>query len=126
MGLAGAAAGIALHYAYYNFCKRHGTIRCTPEVGMSEYLQNLRDAVSALQGCGRSHASTGRVIEFYEGQKVSGGATLRLSTLSGHPIASEAFAWAFDNGTEPQYVAVLKIPPINNLSDAAAMAAKVF
>ena len=23
-------AAIALHYAYYNFCKTHGTIRCTP------------------------------------------------------------------------------------------------
>jgi IS1 family transposase len=23
-------AAIALHYAYYNFCKTHGTLRCTP------------------------------------------------------------------------------------------------
>lgn len=23
-------AAVALHYAYYNFCKRHGSLRCTP------------------------------------------------------------------------------------------------
>ncbi len=88
---------------------------------MSEYLDNLRDAVSALHGCGCSHASTSRVIEFYDGQKVFDG-DIETFTLSGHPIASEAFAWAFHNGIEPQYLAVLKAPPISDPSDAVRAA----
>lgn len=88
---------------------------------MSEYLQNLREAVTALHGCDCLHASTSRVVEFYEGRKVFDG-DIETFTLSSHPTASEAFAWAFHNGTEPQYVAVLKVPPINGPSDAVRAA----
>lgn len=90
---------------------------------MSEYLDNLRDAVSALHGCGCSHASTGRVIEFWQDSKVFDG-NVETFTLTDHPKASEAFAWAFHNGTEPQYVAVLAIPPIETPSDAVRAAIK--
>lgn len=94
---------------------------------MSEYLQNLRDAVAALHGCDCSHSGTSRVVEFYEGRKVFDGEVETFS-LEAHPEASEAFAWAFDNGSEPQYVAVLKLPPINDPSDAirAAIASGAF
>ncbi len=94
---------------------------------ISRYLTNLRDAVSALHGCDCSHSGTSHVIEFYEGQKVFEG-DIETFTLSGHALASEAFAWAFDNGTEPQYIAVLKVPPIHDPSDAvrAAIASGAF
>jgi hypothetical protein len=94
---------------------------------VSEYIDTLREAVTALHGCGCSHVATSRVIEFYEGQKVFEG-YVETFTLSGHPKASEAFAWAFHNGQEPQYVAVLKVPPINDPSDAvrAAIAGGLF
>jgi hypothetical protein len=94
---------------------------------ISRYLTDLRDAVTALHGCNCSHSGTSRVVEFYEGQKVFDG-DIETFTLSGHPKASEAFAWAFDNGTEPQYIAVLNIPPINDPSDAvrAAIASRAF
>lgn len=94
---------------------------------MSAYIHNLTEAVAALHGCDCSHSSTSRVVEFYEGQKVFDG-NIEAFTLSGHPEATEAFAWAFHNGTEPQYVAVLKIPPINDPSDAvrAAIASGAF
>lgn len=31
-------AAVALHYAYYNLCKRHGSLRCTPaqEAGIED------------------------------------------------------------------------------------------
>jgi len=88
---------------------------------VSEYLDNLRDAVSALHGCDCSHSVTSFVVEFYEGRKVFEG-NVETFTLSGHPRASEAFAWAFDDKGEPRYLAVLKIPPINDPSDAVRAA----
>ena len=88
---------------------------------MSEYLQNLREAVTALHGCDCVHSGTSRVVEFWEGQKVFDGPVETFS-LSEHPQTSEAFAWAYDNGTEPQYVAILRIPPINDPSDAVRAA----
>ena len=94
---------------------------------MSRYLQNLKEAVTALHGCDCAHSDSARVIEQYEGKTVFDG-NVETFTLTGHPKASEAFAWAFHNGTEPQYVAVLKVPPVNDPSDAvrAAIAAKAF
>lgn len=94
---------------------------------MSEYIRNLRDAVAALHGCDCSHSGTSRVVEFFDGRKVFDG-NVETFALSGHPKASESFAWAFHNGTEPQYVAVLKISPINDPSDAvrAAIASGAF
>ena len=94
---------------------------------MSEYLQNLKEAVTALHGCDCEHSGTSRVIEFWQGEKVFDG-DVETFTLSAHPKASEAFAWAFHNGAEPQYIAVLNVPPINDPSDAvrAAIASGVF
>lgn len=88
---------------------------------MSEYIQNLKEAVTALHGCDCVHSGTSRVVEFWRGEKVFDGA-VETFTLSGHPKASEAFAWAFHNGTEPQYVAVLRFAPINDPSDAVRAA----
>jgi hypothetical protein len=88
---------------------------------MSEYLQNLKEAVTALHGCDCSHSDTTRVIEQFEGETVFGG-DIETFALSGHPKASEAFAWAFHNGTEPQYIAVLKLPPITDPGDAVRAA----
>ena len=88
---------------------------------MSEYLDNLRDAIAALHGCDCSHSGTSLVVEFYEGRKVFEG-NVETFTLSGHPKASEAYAWAFHNGVEPQYIAVLKLPPIQDPSDAVRVA----
>lgn len=88
---------------------------------VSQYIQNLTEAVTALHGCDCAHSGSSRVIEFYEGQKVFDG-DVETFTLSGHKKATEAFAWAYHNGTEPQYVAVLKRPPINDPSDAVRTA----
>lgn len=94
---------------------------------MSNYLKNLTQAVSALHGCDCSHSNTLRVVEQFAGKTVFDG-DVETFALSGHPKANEAFAWAFDNGSEPEYDAVLKVPPINDPSDAvrAAIASGAF
>jgi IS1 family transposase len=45
-------AAIALHYAYYNFCKRHSTIRCTPamEAGIESSQWTVADIVEMTEG----------------------------------------------------------------------------
>lgn len=93
----------------------------------SEYLENLRQAVSALHGCEASWRETSTVIEFFGNKKVFEG-PIESFQLTGHPECTEAFAWAFDNGTEPQYVAVLNQGPIMTPSDAvrAAIASGAF
>lgn len=43
-------AAIALHYAYYNLCKRHQTIRCTPaqEAGIEDSRWTVADLVETV------------------------------------------------------------------------------
>jgi len=45
-------AAISLHYAYYNFCKRHQTIRCTPamEAGIEKSQWTVADLVETIEG----------------------------------------------------------------------------
>jgi len=42
-------AAIALHVAYYNFCRLHGSIRVTPamEAGIADHMWNLRELLDA-------------------------------------------------------------------------------
>lgn len=42
-------AAVALHFAYYNFVKRHNTLRCTPAMaaGIERGFWNVRDLVEA-------------------------------------------------------------------------------
>ena len=42
--------------------------------------------------------------------------------LQGHERATQAFAWAWQGEEEPNYIAVLNIPPINDPSDAVKAA----
>ena len=42
-------AAIALHLAYYNFVKTHGSLRCTPamEAGITDHVWSLAELVAA-------------------------------------------------------------------------------
>jgi len=42
-------AALALYFAYYNFCRIHSSIRCTPamESGLTEHVWTLRDLLAA-------------------------------------------------------------------------------
>lgn len=45
-------AAVALNFAYYNFCKMHGTIRCTPamQAGIEQSQWTVADL---LERCGK-------------------------------------------------------------------------
>lgn len=64
-----------------------------------------------MHGCDCEHSDTSRVVEMFEGRVVFDGRR-RDVALSAHPQASLAFAWAFQDGKEPRYLAVLNVPPI--------------
>lgn len=42
-------AALALYFAYYNFCRIHSSIRCTPamETGITKHVWELRDLLAA-------------------------------------------------------------------------------
>jgi IS1 family transposase len=42
-------AALALYFAYYNFCRIHSSIRCTPamEAGVTKHIWELRDLIAA-------------------------------------------------------------------------------
>ena len=45
-------AAIGLHYAYYNFCKKHGTVKTTPAVaaGIEKSAWTVADLVESIEG----------------------------------------------------------------------------
>jgi len=47
--LANLKAAIALHFAYYNFCRIHQTLRVTPamEAGLTDHVWELKELLAA-------------------------------------------------------------------------------
>ena len=87
----------------------------------SEYLKNLKDAITAMHGCDCVHISSMKVIEDYEAERVWEG-DVEIFDLVSHPQATQAFAWAWEEDNEPKYIAVLNISPVNDASDAVRAA----
>lgn len=44
-------AAVALHFAYYNFCRIHGTLRVTPamEAGITDHVWKVEDLLSEVK-----------------------------------------------------------------------------
>jgi hypothetical protein len=44
----GISAAIALHFAYYNFCQIHGSLRVTPalEAGITDHVWKVADLLA--------------------------------------------------------------------------------
>jgi hypothetical protein len=92
----------------------------------SAYLDNLKRAVEAMHGCQCSHETSGLVHEMMDGKTVWRG-MVETYALTGHPKATKAFAWGWeDDDDEIRYVAVLNVPPISSPREAvqAAIASK--
>ena len=78
----------------------------------ADHLTNLTEAVAALHGCHCTHSGTAQVHEMMNGRTVWKGEVEKF-TLDGHPKASVAYAWSYeDDDGETRYVAVLELPPI--------------
>ena len=85
-------------------------------------LTDLKDAVEAMHECGGSHVSTAKVQEVFE-HEVAWQGEVEVFELTDHPKADTAYAWSYeDDDGETQYVAVLKIPPVETPSDAVRAA----
>lgn len=87
---------------------------------MSEYLQNLKEAVAAMHGCDCSHSGTSKYIDRSEGVFID--LEVEEFDLVGHAQASRAFAWAWDDDGEIRYIAILNVPPINSPAEAVMAA----
>ena len=79
-------AAVGLHFAYYNFVKRHNTLRCTPAMaagvaqallerrrfggggGMS-HIEELRDAIHKLHGAKATHRESVPVKEVFKARR---------------------------------------------------------
>lgn len=89
---------------------------------MTDYLRDLSEAVSALHDCQCSHVKTSHVHEMMDGETVWQG-DVEIFTLTGHPKATQAFAWSWeDDAGEEQFIAVLNVPPINSPREAVQAA----
>lgn len=89
---------------------------------MTDYIKDLSEAVAALHGCHCSHLQTAHVHEMMDGQTVWQG-EVETFDLTGHPKASKAFAWSWeDDAGEDHFVAVLNVPPINSPREAVQAA----
>jgi hypothetical protein len=89
---------------------------------VSEYIQQLRDAILKTHGVESTHIESVPVKETHKGQTVWEGA-VEVFQLWRHPKADYAYAWA--HGTDDgrlRHVAVLKVHPIQSASDAVRAA----
>ena len=83
-------------------------------------MDQLQGELASLHGCDCTHTGTNRVVEFH-GEEVFVG-DVETFALSGHPEASETFAWVAGDGGEKRCVSVLKLPPVRTPSDAVRLA----
>lgn len=82
----------------------------------SEYIKELHDVILRLHGAESTYLRSVLVTEKLQGRIVWDG-TVEVFKLQGHPVASRAYAWAFDAETPKphrEYVAVLRVAPVTS------------
>ena len=95
---------------------------------MSNYIEELAQAITAMHECGCSHFGTEKVIEKHQGDVVWEG-VVEVYQLTDHPEAKIAYGWGWeDDAGEIQYIGILKAKHIESASDAvkAAIASRQF
>ena len=90
----------------------------------SELLSDIQRAVERAGECKAEHVESLAVVEMFRGKTAWQG-VVESSRLIGHPKAKRAYGWAYQDGEETRYVAVLEIPPVDSANTAvrAAIAA---
>ena len=112
-------AAVSLNFAYYNFCKIHGAIRCTPAmaagvessqwsvaelsnvVANKQYIERLQMALNHLHGCEFNWAEAVPVHEVFRGQTVWRG-IVEVFDLTGIPKAKRAYGWSHKDRPKDQ------------------------
>lgn len=89
---------------------------------MSDYIDNLGKAITAMHECRCSHFGTEKIKEEHGGQAVWEG-DVEIFQLEGHPKANVAYGWGWsDDKNEIQYIGILNVPPIDSAADAVKAA----
>ena len=89
--------------------------------GVSDRVECIRQAVEAMHKCRATYQCSFPVTEMFETTKVWGGFVDSFA-LSGHPQAKRCYAWSYVDDDQPQYVAVLELPPVNSAKSAVTAA----
>jgi hypothetical protein len=90
----------------------HSGPRCRSDPSMTADIDQLRDAIRRLHGCGSTHIRSVPVTETFQGVAWDG--PVEVFRVFGHSCASICYAWLHEGqgGTRP--IAVLEIPPVNS------------
>jgi hypothetical protein len=88
---------------------------------MADYIESLTKAVRAMHGFPCRRLRTSHVHEMLDGKTVWQG-SVETFTIEGHPKATEAYAWGWDDDGEVRYIAVLNVLPINSPREAVQAA----
>jgi hypothetical protein len=88
---------------------------------VSERIDRIKDAVEVIHGCKARHVASEPVIELFR-DEVAWDGIVETFELTGHPRAKRCHAWSYDEKGEPQYVAVLEIPPVDSAETAVKIA----
>ena len=79
-----------------------------------KYIQALRDTIRHMHGCASRYIETVPVNEEFKGQTAWKG-DVEVFDLAGHPKARRCYAWGYRDDTGKwQYVAVLRVPPVES------------
>jgi hypothetical protein len=91
---------------------------------MNDILKLIQQAVERTAECPAAHVESIPVLETFRGKTVWEG-VVEAFVLTGHPKAKRAYGWAYQDGEETRYVAVLEVPPVDSPNTAvrAAIAA---
>jgi hypothetical protein len=91
----------------------------------ADLIQNLTRAIERASECKAGHLESVAVVEMFR-EKVTWEGMVEVFVLAGHPKATRAYGWAYQDGRETRYIAVLELPPVDSANTAvqAAIAAK--
>jgi hypothetical protein len=95
---------------------------------MSEYIDNLSKAITAMHECRCSHFGTEEIKEEHDG-KILWEGDVEIFQIEGHADANVAYGWGWEDGDkEIQYIGILRVLPIESPADAvkAAIASGLF
>jgi hypothetical protein len=85
-------------------------------------VERLRRAIRDLHGLEATHVRSEDVRETFGGT-VAWEGTVEVFTVTGHPRATTAYAWSFENDAgNLEHVAVLGVPPVDSARDAVVAA----
>lgn len=88
---------------------------------MSDYINNLTQAITAMHECRCKHFGTEYVREEHNGELVWEG-DVEIFHLEGHPEANVAYGWGWDDDGTVDYIGILNVIPVDSPQNAVKAA----